>query len=423
MPDTYIIKKETMMSAYPRYKETPDLYENRVESVKEGFVKTYGEPQELRIFSAPGRTEIGGNHTDHQQGCVLAAAIDLDILAGAAKNGTSKVRILSEGYPMEEVDIADLTIKQEEINTSKSLVRGIAARLKEKGFDIGGFDLYGVSSVLKGSGLSSSAAFEVLIGVIMNNLYCNGKVSAVEIAQIGQYAENVYFGKPCGLMDQMASSVGNVVAIDFKDTNHPIVEKVDFDFGKTGYSLCIIDSGADHADLTNDYAAIPGEMKAVAKFFGKEVLREVDKNQFFDSLQEVRKITGDRAVLRAMHFFNDTERAVTEAEMLKNKDFEGFLDTVKKSGFSSFMYLQDVSVCGRVKNQEVAYALMACHTILQDKGAFRVHGGGFAGTVQAFVPNEMLADFKNKIEQMIFKGCCHVLSIRPVGGVELTEKV
>lgn len=423
MPD--IIKKmvedETLALVYPRFLDTPDVYRNRINAVCTGFINTFGENENIRIFSAPGRTEIGGNHTDHQHGCVLAAGIDLDILGASVPNGRKEIRFFSEGYGLETIDLTCMDVQKEEINTSASLIRGIAARLTQKGFEIKGFDVYAISNVLKGSGLSSSAAFEVLIGTIMNGLFCNGQVSAVEIAQIGQYAENVYFGKPSGLMDQTASSVGNIVAIDFFDTEKPVVKKIDFEFAKTGYSLCIIDSGADHADLTDEYASIPKEMKAVAGYFNKEYLRQVDKGVLIENIANVRKVVGDRAVIRALHFYEDNDKAVLEAQQLENGDFNGFLQTVRKSGYSSYMYLQNVSVTGSIKNQEVAYALAVCHELLGERGAFRVHGGGFAGTVQAFVPNDMLNEFKTAAEKMIGNGCCHVLSIRPVGGVELTK--
>ena len=289
------------------------------------------------------------------------------------------------------------------------------------GYEVRGFDAYMISNVLKGSGLSSSAAFEVIVGTIINGLFCKGEIDAVKIAQIGQYAENVYFGKPSGLMDQMASSVGGVVAIDFSDTENPIVKKVDFDFKDAGYSLCIIDSGADHADLTDEYASIPMEMKLVANSVGKECLRETSTEEILDNIIKIRKNVGDRGVLRALHFMKENDRAVKEAELLKEGKFAEFLETVKESGRSSFMYLQNVTVCGSSKHQEVAFALAMCDILLNEKGAFRVHGGGFAGTVQAFVPNDMVNEFKENIEKALGDGSCHVLSIRNVGGAELTE--
>ena len=288
------------------------------------------------------------------------------------------------------------------------------------GYKVQGFDAYTVSSVLKGSGMSSSAAFEVLVGTIINSLFCNNEIDAIEIAKIAQYAENVYFGKPCGLMDQMASSVGAVVAIDFADTEKPVVNKVEYDFTKSGYSLCIIDSGADHADLTNEYAAITVEMRKIANYFGKAYLREVNPEEFAEHIADVRKaVNNDRAVLRAMHYFNDNVRAQEEVEALRENDFEKFLDIVRKSGQSSFMYLQNVYAASMPEQQAVSLALAMCDEILGDNGAFRVHGGGFAGTVQAFVPNDMVEEFKTKIDAVFGEGMCHVLTIRPVGGTEL----
>ena len=423
MPDTIknLVEDRMLALVYPRFLETPKVYQDRIERVYTGFVDLFGAKENIRIFSAPGRTEIGGNHTDHQHGCVLAAGIDLDVLGAAVPNGKNEICFFSEGYGMQTIDLTILEVQNEEKNTSASLIRGIAARLTQMGFSVAGFDVYIISNVLKGSGLSSSAAFEVLMGTIMNALFCDGAVSAVEIAQIGQYAENVYFGKPSGLMDQMASSVGNIVAIDFFDTQRPVVQKIDFDFAKTGYSLCIIDSGADHADLTEEYAAIPREMGAVARCFNKEYLREVEKPDLIENIAQVRKAVGDRAMLRALHFYADNDKAVLEARQLAEGNFNEFLKTVGKSGNSSYKFLQNVSVSGGIKHQEVAYALAVCEELLGEQGACRVHGGGFAGTVQAFVPNVMLNEFKTRIEKMIAPGCCHVLSIRPVGGVELTN--
>lgn len=415
----YSIDEKAMSSAYPNLERELAFYQNRVQGVVDGFQKRYGK--EPRIFSAPGRTEIGGNHTDHQHGCVLAAAVDLDILGAALPNGTKAIRVFSEGFHTVEVNIQDLSVREEEKNTSASLVRGIAAKMIEKGYPIEGFDLYATSNVLKGSGLSSSAAFEVLLGTVMNGLFCGGKISPVDIATIGQYAENKYFGKMSGLMDQTASAVGGIVSIDFHN-KAPIVKKLDFEFKNSGYSLCIIDSGADHADLSDQYSAIPLEMGQVAKELGAEVLRDIDPREFISKLGNIRKSVGDRAVFRALHFYRENQRAIDEAKRLAQGDFLGFLSLVNESGLSSLMYLQNVSVEGSVKNQEVLYALMACDILLDGRGAFRVHGGGFAGTVQAFVPNEMLTEFKSGIEAMVGEGSCHVLSIRMAGGIELTRE-
>ena len=413
------IKEEKLCEAYPRFAQDKETYLERIRQVKEGFAKTYGK-ENPRIFSAPGRTEIGGNHTDHQHGCVLAAAVDMDILAAALPNGTKTIRVLSEGFAPDEVDLTDVHVREAEKNTSAALIRGVAARMTEMGYPVEGFDVYAVSNVLKGSGLSSSAAYEVLLGTVINGLFCGGKVSPVEIARIGQYAENVYFGKLSGLMDQTASAVGGIVAIDFKEPETPKVQKLDFRFETTGYSLCIIDSGADHADLSDEYSAIPMEMREVAAELGAEVLRNADENAFREKLAEIRQKTGDRAVVRAFHFFRDSKRAVEEAEFLQKGEFQKFLQLVKESGQSSVMYLQNVRVEGRLRQQEVLYTLAACDMLLGESGAFRVHGGGFAGTVQAFVPNELLEGFRQGMEQMVGAGRCHVLSIRSAGGVELT---
>lgn len=415
-----IWNKESLLAAYPRFESQPDFYLGRMADAEKGFADTFGKEAE-RFFSAPGRTEIGGNHTDHQHGCVLAAAVDLDIFGAAAKNDSRIIRIFSEGYGMEEISLDDLEVKKEEINTTASLIRGVASKITQMGYSLGGLYMYTVSNVLKGSGISSSAAYEVLVGTVINALYCENKLTPVEIAQIGQYAENVYFGKMSGLMDQTASSVGGVVAIDFRDNTNPVVRKLDFDFAKEGYALCIIDSGADHADLSDEYSAIPMEMRQVAAHFGKEVLREVALADFLADMAAVREKAGDRATLRAYHFLKDNQRAIDEAAALEAGDFDKFLSLVKESGYSSFMYLQNVYVSGSVQHQEVAYTLGACEAALAGKGAYRVHGGGFAGTIQAFVPQEMLTGFVEQMEKAVGKGRCHVLSIRPAGGTELMK--
>ena len=371
------------------------------------------------VFSAPGRTEISGNHTDHQHGCVLAAAVNLETTAEVTLNGSNLVRVYSDGYPTVEVDLTDLYPRKEEVNTTAALVRGVAAAFNQRGAKLKGFDAVVHSTVLPGSGLSSSAAFEVLFGTIFNELFFQKKLTAVEIAQIGQYAENIYFGKPSGLMDQMASSVGGMVFIDFEDPTNPVVEKLDFDFEKAGHALCIIDSGADHADLTDEYAAVTRELKDVCALFGKNVLREIPMETFFARLPQIRASVPDRAILRAIHFYQENIRVKAQVHALKQNDFETFLQLVSESGRSSWMYLQNITPAGYVEHQEVAVALAMCDQLLQGKGAFRVHGGGFAGTVQAFVPMELLKDFKTKIETVLGEGSCHVLSIRPEGGIKL----
>lgn len=411
---------EKLAHIYACAPQETERYAKRYLEVIDGLEQTFGETEDVRLFSAPGRTEIGGNHTDHQHGCVLAAGLNLDVIGAVRLNGENVVRIQSEGYPMDEIRLDDLEINEAEFDKASALIRGIIRKFADMGYTVQGFDAYTKSSVLKGSGMSSSAAFEVLVGTIISGMFCDNAVDAVEIAKIGQYAENVYFGKPSGLMDQMASSVGSVVAIDFQDNNKPVVEKVEYDFTQSGYALCIIDSGADHADLTSEYAMITVEMRKVAEFFGKQYLREVNPEEFMERLPEVRRAVGnDRAVLRALHFFNDNQRAQDEVAALKNGDFEAFLDLVNKSGRSSYMYLQNVFAASMPEQQAVSLALALCDELLGDSGAFRVHGGGFAGTVQAFVPNDMLEEFKTKIEAVLGENMCHVLAIRPVGGVEL----
>ena len=397
-----------------------DAARRRCETVISGFTKAFGNVPEA-LFSAPGRTELGGNHTDHQHGRVLAAGVDLDILAAVSPNQSGMIRVQSQGYPLIVVDLSELSPKPEEENTSAALIRGVAARMSELGCSLknAGFDAYLISDVPGGSGLSSSAAFEVLIGTIINGLFGDGKFSAVEIAQIGQYAENVFFGKPCGLMDETASSVGGVVAIDFEDTASPIVEQISLDLAAEGYALCILDSGADHADLTAEYAAITSELKAVCRCFGKSVLREVPEEDFIAKLPEVRKAAGDRGVLRAFHFYAENQRAADEAAALKNGDFNEFLRLVRESGRSSAMYLQNVIPTGQTANQELMLTTALCEKLLGGRGAVRVHGGGFGGTAQAFVPLDMVEDFKVKTEAVLGSGKCHIVSIRPVGGARL----
>ncbi|MGB5824331.1 MAG: galactokinase family protein [Proteocatella sp.] len=383
------------------------------------FEAAFKSTENASFFSAPGRTELGGNHTDHQRGQVIAASINLDMIACCSSNDSNIIRIKSEGFDQDEIDLSENEPKPEEINTSAALIRGIASKIKTMGYALHGFDAYITSDVLTGSGLSSSAAFEVLIGVIINHMFCNGEISAIEIAKIGQYAENVYFGKPCGLMDQMASSVGNIIEIDFRYEESPVVEKVDFDFTSTSYALCIIDTGGDHADLTDEYAAIPKEMKNVAAFFGKEVLSQVDETDFYKNISKIRKSAGDRAVLRAAHYFADTKRAVHQTQALKAGNWNEFLNISNESGHSSFEYLQNIYVSSHPETQNVSVTLAICKHLLGEKGACRVHGGGFAGTVQAFVPLDMLERFKVSMEESLGSGSCHILSIRSYGGVNL----
>lgn len=390
-----------------RYAELCSFYEDAL-----------GEGENIRFFSAPGRTEVCGNHTDHNHGQVLAAAINLDAVACASKNDSGIIRVFSKGYPGDTVDLNVLVPQENEKDKSVALVRGVAARFVQLGYKIGGFDAVTVNNVLKGSGMSSSASFEVLVGTILNYLYNDGKISPVEIAQIAQYAENVFFGKPCGLMDQMACSVGSFVEIDFADPEKPVITPVEFDFASCGHSLCIVDTRADHADLTDEYAAIRREMEAVAGFFGKKCLRDTPEEDVLANLGAIRDKLGERPLLRALHFYEDNRRVEKEAKALKDGDFESFKALVIDSGNSSYMYNQNVfSVSSPA--QPVSLALAVSHRLLEGKGAWRVHGGGFAGTIQAFVPNAMLEKYKNTMEGIFGKGACYVLSIRPFGGTEV----
>ena len=368
------------------------------------------------LFSGPGRTELGGNHTDHQRGHVLCASVDMDMLACAAPNGLNVIRVQSEGYPALEVDLSDLSPRPQEANTSAALVRGVAEGIAKRGYAVGGFDACAVSTVLSGSGLSSSAAYEILIGNIINRFFCQEKLDAVELAKIGQYAENVHFGKPCGLMDQMGSSVGGMVSIDFAGPATPVIEKVDFDLAAAGYALCIIDTGADHADLTDEYAAVPAELKEICAHFGKAVLREVPALDFFAALPDLRRECGDRAVLRAVHIYDENDRVAGEVGALRRGDFGAFLSLVNASGLSSWRYLQNIVPAGYTRHQEMALALALAERALDSAGAVRVHGGGFAGTIQAFVPLERVAKFKAEMERVLGEGKCHVLRVRPQGG-------
>ena len=391
----------------------------RYAAVLDGLEKTFGSHAEAGLYSAPGRTEIGGNHTDHQHGRVLAGSVNIDMIAAAAPNDKNQLRVQSEGYDLCIIDLNDLEARKEEENTTASLLRGECTAFTQRGAKLAGLDVYISSNVPKGSGVSSSAAFEVLIGVILNDCFMTEKVSPIAIAQIGQWAENVYFGKPCGLMDQMASSVGNIITIDFASPAKPVVEPVAVDFSKAGLALCILDSGADHADLTDEYAAIPAECRAVAAVCGGEVLRDVPFETFLAKLPECRRQCGDRAVLRAFHVYADNDRVAKQVAALHDGDFGTFLCLVNESGCSSWEYLQNVIPAGYKEHQEVGVTIAAAKHLLGDKGAVRVHGGGFAGTVQAFVPVEMLDEFKAGMEAILGEGRCHVLSIRPEGGAVL----
>lgn len=373
---------------------------------------------EVEIYSAPGRSEIGGNHTDHQNGEVLAASINLDAI-GIVGKLDGVVKVVSGDADEIVIDLNDLAVKEDEKETTKSLIKGVLAGIREHGGKIGGFNAYITSDVLIGAGLSSSAAFETIIGTIISGLYNDMQITAVDIAIIGQYAENVYFGKPCGLMDQMASSVGNLVHIDFADKNNPKIEKVSCDLEKYGYSLCITDTKGSHADLTGDYAAVPQEMRAAATVFGKEVLHGVTLEDLLEKSHEVREKCGDRALLRAIHFVMENERVKEEVAALNAGDFKAFLSTVKASGDSSFKYLQNVYTNHDVQHQNVSIALAVSDAVLGDNGVSRVHGGGFAGTIQAFVRNEAVAEYKKVMDQTFGEGACSVLQIRKYGGMKV----
>ena len=378
------------------------------------YVSLYGDT-DVEIYSAPGRSEVGGNHTDHQHGCVLAAAVNLDAIAVVGRVD-NKIKVLSDDFDIAPINLEDLEIKKAEEGTSEALIRGVCARLKELGYNVGGFNAFITSDVLMGAGLSSSAAFETIIGTIISGLYNDMTIDPVVIAQVGQYAENVYFGKPCGLMDQCASSVGSLINIDFNDVAKPIVNKVDVDFSKFGHSLCIVDTKGSHADLTDEYAAIPMEMKKVANYFGKEFLRELDEEDFFNDIAGARKACQDRAVLRAIHLFEENKRVDQEVKALNNSDFETFKKVVRESGDSSYKFLQNVYANCDVQNQSVSIGLAMSEKIIGRNGVCRVHGGGFAGTIQAFVKDEFVTAYKTEIERVFGKGSCHVLKVRKYGG-------
>ena len=379
------------------------------------FEAAFPGREEVELFSAPGRIEVGGNHTDHNAGRVLAATVDLDALAAVSRNGNGLIRVHSEGYPPLIVRTTELEPVEGEKHTSTALVRGVCARLARLGYSVGGFEACITSNVLKGSGLSSSAAFEILITTIFNHLYNRGEIDPILLAQVGQFAENQYFGKPCGLMDQTTSVVGGFVTIDFQDFTRPRVKKVEFDFASSGFALVIVDTGGSHADLTDDYAALPAEMKQVAGFFGGKVLREISRERIIEALPQLRGKVSDRAILRALHFFADDQRVVDQVEALEQNDFPRFLRLVVESGHSSSMLAQNSYTTRRVDQQGVSLALAVSELILKGRGAWRVHGGGFAGTIQAFVPHEILTAYVSRMRAIFGEKSCYVLMIRPLG--------
>ena len=410
-----IVKK--LEELYPKAQH--EMQAKRYSDAEKAFAEYFGGLGEHRFFSAPGRTEICGNHTDHNNGKVFAASVDLDVIAVVEPTEDNIVTIKSEGFPEDKIDLSDLEVKEEEKNTSAALIRGVAKGFRKNGHKIGGFRAYTTSTVLKGSGLSSSAAFEVLVGTVFSHIYNDGQISPVKIAQISKFAENVYFGKPSGLMDQMACSYGGFIAIDFKDSDAPIIEPVSCDFEKYGHALCIVDAKGDHADLTDEYASICREMKEVAGFFDCETLRSLSLADIMLNMNDLRREFGDRAVLRAIHFFRENERVERVVHALKNDKFEDFLSSVKESGDSSFKYLQNIYANSDVEHQCLSIALNVAEHSLHRKGACRVHGGGFAGTIQAFVPLNNLTQFKLDMERVFGTGSCHVITVRQVGGAEV----
>ena len=407
-----------------------DLYEDaslvnyqkdRYANALDKFIELYGD-ENISIYSAAGRSEISGNHTDHQHGCVLAGSINLDAIGVVARQD-DVIKVVSDSFDIKPIYLNDLDKKDEEEGTSEGLIRGVVSKLKELGYNIGGFKAFITSDVLVGAGLSSSAAFETIIGTIIDGLYNDMSIDMVTIAKVGQYAENVYFGKPCGLMDQCACAVGGLISIDFKDTEHPVVKHVDVDFSKYDHSLCIVDTKGSHADLTDAYGAIPTEMKDVAHYFGKEFLREVDEKEFFDHLADVRAaVKNDREILRAIHFFKENARVPQIVEALNNDDFDLFKKLIKESGNSSYKFLQNVYADFDYKNQAVSAALALSEIVLGDHGVARVHGGGFAGTIQAFVENDFVVKYKSQIEKLFGEGSCHVLKVRKLGGCKVMEE-
>ncbi len=386
------------------------------------FAQHYGAEREVQLLSVPGRSELAGNHTDHNRGCVIACSIHLDIIAVASQRTDGTVRVLSEGFGEDCVDITAYTAPHpDHFSKSDAIIAGMCHGLVKRGYTVGGFDAYTTSDVLRGSGLSSSAAFEVMIGNIQNHLYNNGRIDNVDIAKIAQYAENVFFGKPCGLMDQLACAVGGIIAIDFADEKQPVIEKIDFDLTAKGYRLCIVNTGGNHADLTPDYAAIPAEMKAVAAAMGKQVLREVDEQAVCTAIPSLREQVGDRAILRALHFFSENRRVHAQKTALLQDDLNAYLALVKSSGRSSFCYLQNVYSTVNVQEQGLSLALSLAEEFLSGKqGAHRVHGGGFAGTVQTYVKTQDVPDFCRMADGVFGEGATIVLQIRQEGAISLT---
>ncbi len=402
-------------------KENVESAKQRYTDAVAKFTEAYGDDRELSLFSVAGRSELSGNHTDHNRGCVVAASISLDVIAVASPTDDGMITVISEGFGKDTVNINEYCFPvAEKFGTSESIIAGMCAGLSNSGYKTGGFVAYVTSNVLKGSGLSSSAAFEDMIGTIESHLYNGGRVDNVEIAKLAQWAENKFFGKPCGLMDQVACAVGGIVAIDFKDTKDPVITPIDFDITGAGYNLCIVNTGGNHADLTDDYASVPAEMKSVAAYFGKEVLREVDEAEVIANVATLREKLGDRAIMRALHFFDENKRVEKQKSALESGDLDEFFENVKASGRSSFCYLQNVYTNKNVSEQGLSLALCLAERTLKDKkAAWRVHGGGFAGTIQAFVPSEIVAEFKNTMDSCFGEGACIVLNVRPIGATKI----
>ncbi len=400
------------------YFEGFSAQKQRLIGLAERFIKEFGDSEEVGVYSAPGRSEIGGNHTDHQLGNVIAASISLDILAVAAPNETKKVKVLSEGFSPCEINLSKLSPDKKEANTTNALIRGVMAAYNNRGYKLGGFNAVTNSEIPAGSGLSTSAAFEVLIGNIANSLFANGEINSTEIAKIGQFAENEYFMKPCGLMDQLASSTGGFVAIDFFEPENPVIKRFNFDLQKNGFSLCITNAGGSHADLTDEYAAITNEIKTVCQFFGVRHLSRVDEKEFYSRVGELREKVSDRAITRSIHFFAENKRAKKEFTALKNNDISLFLELVIESGFSSFMYLQNIFPAD-VNERSLSLGLALSEKLLRGRGAWRVHGGGFAGTFLAFVPLDLTDKYIKEMNKAFGEGSCRSLSVRPFGGIRL----
>jgi galactokinase len=407
------------------------LYGQNEKTLQDQFTRYQRVQNEFRIlfpdgniqwFSTPGRSELSGNHTDHNAGRVLAASIDMDTIAAVVKTDDSRIRVHSEGFSsLFTVDASDLGVKPGEKGTTAALIRGIAARFKELGFSIGGFNAYISSNVPVGSGLSSSASVEVLFGTILNTLYNKGSVKPEIVAMIGQYAENVYFGKPCGLMDQTACAVGGIITIDFNNAEKPAIKKIDFDFAKQKYRLIVVDTGGNHADLTDDYASIPTEMKSVAAFFGKKTCREISFDNVCSRVKDLRTTVGDRAILRALHFLEENNRVALQVSALQKGDFPAFLNLVTESGNSSFKWLQNCYTTKNPSEQGLSLALAFTRKYLDGirQGACRVHGGGFAGTIQVFLPEKDLKGYTRLMSSVFSEKSVRALMIRPYGSVHL----